>query len=137
MAKKEKEVKQKSSYFKEMKAELKKVVWPTPKELVNNTVAVIGFVLIIAIIVFVLDFCFDNLNKYGITRLQESVQSSFQTTEGSENTSENDNNNETSENNEEGSTNESKTDSENLENINAQNSNEQKATENNNTESNE
>ena len=36
MAKKEKkETKQKSSYFKEMKAELKKVVWPTPKELAN------------------------------------------------------------------------------------------------------
>ena len=81
MAKKEKkDAKQKSSYFKEMKAELKKVVWPTPKELVNNTVAVIVFVLVIAIIVFVLDFCFDNLNKYGITRLQEKVQSSFQTT---------------------------------------------------------
>ena len=85
MAKKEKVGKEKkqTSYFKEMKAELKKVVWPTPKELFNNTVAVIVFVLIIAVIVFVLDFCFDNLNKYGITRLQEKVQSSLQTTENS------------------------------------------------------
>ena len=63
MAKKEKkETKQKSSYFKEMKAELKKVVWPTPKELANNTVAVIAFVFIIALIVFICDFCFDNKN---------------------------------------------------------------------------
>lgn len=79
MAKKEvKEKKQKNtSYFKEMKAELKKVVWPTPKELLNNTVAVIGFVIIIAVIVFILDLCFDNVNKYGITKLQEKVQTSF------------------------------------------------------------
>ncbi len=131
MAKKEKkETKQKSSYFKEMKAELKKVVWPTPKELVNNTVAVIAFVLIIAIIVFVCDFCFDNLNKYGITRLQEKVQSSFQTTNDSEdNTSEEQN--ETSENTDENT--ESNTE-ENLENIEVNSSTENQE---NNTESNE
>ena len=131
MAKKEKkETKQKSSYFKEMKAELKKVVWPTPKELVNNTVAVIAFVLIIAIIVFVCDFCFDNLNKYGLTRLKEKVQSSFQTTNDSEdNTSEEQN--ETSENTDENT--ESNTE-ENLENIEVNSSTENQE---NNTESNE
>ena len=87
MAKKEKDVKekkQKSNYFKEMKAELKKVVWPTPKELANNTFAVLVFVVILAIIVFILDFAFDNLNKYGITTMQEKVQSSFQATEDSQ-----------------------------------------------------
>ena len=88
MAKKEKEEKQKSSYFKEMKTELKKVVWPTPKELVNNTLAVIVFVICIAVIVFISDIVFDNLNKYGITALQEKVISSFQTTDASENTTE-------------------------------------------------
>ncbi len=134
MAKKEKkETKQKSSYFKEMKAELKKVVWPTPKELANNTAAVIAFVFIIALIVFICDFCFDNLNKYGITKMQEKVQSSFQTTNDSENntseeqneTSENTNNSEeNSENNSEG----------NLENIEVNASSENQE---NNTESNE
>ena len=54
--------------------EVKKVVWPTPKELVNNTVAVIAFVIIIAIIVFVCDFFFYNLNKYAIKNFQEKVQ---------------------------------------------------------------
>ena len=128
MAKKEKkDAKQKSSYFKEMKAELKKVVWPTPKELVNNTVAVIVFVLVIAIIVFVLDFCFDNLNKYGITRLQEKVQSSFQTTNDSDDN--NEVSNETTESETENSENNEST--ENLENISVENSEE------NNTESNE
>ena len=128
MAKKEKkDAKQKSSYFKEMKAELKKVVWPTPKELVNNTVAVIVFVLVIAIIVFVLDFCFDNLNKYGITRLQEKVQSSFQTTNDSEDN--NEVSNETTDSETEKIENNEST--ENLENISVENSEE------NNTESNE
>ena len=128
MAKKEKkDAKQKSSYFKEMKAELKKVVWPTPKELVNNTVAVIAFVLVIAIIVFVLDFFFDNLNKYGITRLQEKVQSSFQTTNDSEDN--NEVSNETTDSETENSENNEST--ENLENISVENSEE------NNTESNE
>ena len=130
MAKKEKkDAKQKSSYFKEMKAELKKVVWPTPKELVNNTIAVIAFVLIIAIIVFVLDFCFDGLNKYGLTRLQEKVQSSFQSTDDSNNVSENQNGtSENTENNNENSENNSI--EENLENISTE-------TTENNTESNE
>ena len=91
MAKKEKEVKEKkTSYFKGMKQELKKVTWPTPKELFNNTVAVIGFVLIIAIIVFILDFCFDNLNKNVFTKFQEKVQTTFKVeeTENEENSSE-------------------------------------------------
>lgn len=129
MAKKEKkETKQKSSYFKEMKAELKKVVWPTPKELANNTAAVIAFVFIIALIVFICDFCFDNLNKYGITKMQEKVQSSFQTTNDSENNT-SEEQNDTSENTDENTDNSE----ENLENINVE------ATENqeNNTESNE
>ena len=83
MAKKDKEVKEKkTSYFKAMRAELKKVTWPTPKELVNNTVAVISFVLIIALIVFVLDTCFNEANK-GVTKLQEKVQTSFNADEES------------------------------------------------------
>ena len=130
MAKKEKkEAKQKNSYFKEMKAELKKVVWPTPKELFNNTVAVIGFVLIIAIIVFVLDFCCDNINKYGISRLQEKVHSSLQKSDDSNNEAANENTadqNETSGNGEENSTVEENNDNsseENLENVTVQEEN--------------
>lgn len=134
MAKKEKkETKQKSSYFKEMKAELKKVVWPTPKELANNTVAVIAFVFIIALIVFICDFCFDNLNKYGITKMQEKVQSSFQTTNDSENNT-SEEQNDTSENTDENTDNsEENSNEENLENINVESTENQE----NNTESNE
>ena len=120
-----------------MKAELKKVVWPTPKELANNTAAVIAFVFIIALIVFICDFCFDNLNKYGITKMQEKVQSSFQTTNDSENNT-SEEQNETSENTDE-NTNNSEENSgsnseENLENIEVNSSTENQE---NNTESNE
>ena len=79
MAKKEKETnnKQKRHFFKDMKAELKKVIWPTPKQTANNTLAVIGFTIAIAIIVFVLDVCFDAINKNGVVALQEKVKSSY------------------------------------------------------------
>ena len=52
MAKKEtKKEKNKKSFFKDFKAELKKVNWPTPKQLLNNTIAVITIVFITAAIV--------------------------------------------------------------------------------------
>lgn len=79
MAKKEakankKEVnKNKKSFAKDFKAELKKVIWPTPKQLVNNTVAVVTIVLITAAIVFVLDLAFESVNKYGVNKIKEAV----------------------------------------------------------------
>ena len=60
---KEKSSKDKTHFMKDFKAELKRVIWPTPKQLFNNTVAVITIVLITAIIVFVLDFAFEKLKK--------------------------------------------------------------------------
>ena len=76
MAKKDstnKEKKEKKHYFKDFKAELKKVIWPTPKQLGNNTVTVIVLVLLTALIVFVLDFVFESMNTYGINKLKEMV----------------------------------------------------------------
>ena len=63
MAKDSKDKKEKKHFFKDFKAELKKVIWPTPKQLVNNTVAVITIVIIVAVIVFVLDFVFGRMNS--------------------------------------------------------------------------
>ena len=65
----------KKSFGKDFKAELKRVIWPTPKQLFNNTVAVITVVLITAAIVFVLDLAFESLNTYGINKLKEAVES--------------------------------------------------------------
>ena len=73
--KSKKDVKNKRHFFKDFKAELKKVVWPTPKQLVNSTVAVIVMVLVIALIVFVLDMSFEAMNHYGINKLQTVLKS--------------------------------------------------------------
>ena len=63
----------KKSFGKDFKAELKRVIWPTPKQLFNNTVAVITVVLITAAIVFALDFVFESINTYGINKLKQTV----------------------------------------------------------------
>src|SRR5574344_40462 len=81
MAKEEKKLKKENKhFFKDFKAELKKVIWPTPKQLANNTVAVITIVLITAAIVFVLDLAFGALNTYGIDKLKTKVESKNQST---------------------------------------------------------
>ena len=86
MAKKESknESKVKKHFFKDFKAELKKVIWPTPKQLVNNTIAVVTIVLITAVVVFALDAVFDLGNKYGITKLQSIVDEKFNSEEEKE-----------------------------------------------------
>lgn len=76
MAKKEINKEKKTKNFgKELKSELKKVSWPTFKQLVNNTTAVITIVLIVSAIVFVLDVCFESLNDFGIGKLKALVSS--------------------------------------------------------------
>ena len=73
-----KQGKEKKHFMKDFKAELKKVSWPTPKQLVNNTISVIVItvVLITAAIVFALDFIFESANTYGIDKIKELVESS-------------------------------------------------------------
>ena len=87
MAKKESknENKVKKHFFKDFKAELKKVIWPAPKQLVNNTGVVISIVLITAALVFALDAVFDLGNKYGITKLQSIVNEKFNSEEETNN----------------------------------------------------
>ena len=68
-----KEKKEKKHFFKDFKAELKKVIWPTPKQLINSTMAVITIVLITAVIVFVLDLVFKAMDDYGINKLRDAI----------------------------------------------------------------
>ena len=42
-------------YFRELRSELKKVVWSTPKQVLKNTLIVIACVLIVGIFVWVFD----------------------------------------------------------------------------------
>ena len=44
-----------SAAFKNMAAELKKVAWPSRKDLINYSIVVISFVVILALIVGLLD----------------------------------------------------------------------------------
>jgi len=60
-------------FWKDFKAELKKVIWPSPKQVANNTTAVITIVLLTAIIVFVLDLTFETLNTHGVDKLRSIV----------------------------------------------------------------
>ena len=78
VTKKEKKEKNanKNSGLKGIKTELKKVTWPTPKELVNKTIAVIVSVLIVALIVFVLDVVFKNVYNLGTKGLKSLVGTS-------------------------------------------------------------
>ena len=42
-------------YFRELRSELKKVVWPTPKQVLKNTLIVLACVLVVGVFVFVVD----------------------------------------------------------------------------------
>lgn len=80
MAKQEKEKKNQKHFWKDFKAELKKVIWPTKKQLANNTMVVIAMVLVTTVIVLLLDLAFEALNTYGINKLKGTVQDSISTT---------------------------------------------------------
>ena len=86
MAKNDKKtVKENKHFFKDFKAEIKKVIWPSSKQLVNTTIAIITMVIVVSAIVFVLDLVFDASNKYGLTKLQESVRNVNSVSSESEN----------------------------------------------------
>jgi preprotein translocase subunit SecE len=72
---------QKSSFIKESRAELKKVSWPTPKELANDTATVIGIVLVVAIIVVILDFLFLRFNEDVLYKAEQNIRNKATTTQ--------------------------------------------------------
>ncbi len=45
-----------AKWFREMKSELKKVVWPSGKQLLNNTLIVLCAVAIVGVILFAFDW---------------------------------------------------------------------------------
>lgn len=96
MAKQEKEKNNQKHFWRDFKAELKKVIWPTKKQLANNTLVVIAMVLVTTVTVLVLDLAFEALNTYGINRVKKAVQDSISTTvdEGENNSEEEHNNDE-------------------------------------------
>lgn len=68
-AKKEKEKEKKPNFFvrsgkrivkwaRDLRSEMKKIVWPTGKQVINNTLIVIACIFVIGVFVWVLDFLF-------------------------------------------------------------------------------
>ena len=43
-------------YFRELRSELKKVVWPTPQQVLKNAAIVVGCVIAIGIFIWLFDF---------------------------------------------------------------------------------
>lgn len=50
---------------REIRAELKKVIWPSRTQLINNTVTVLAFCLVVGAIIWIADF--------GFTKIAETV----------------------------------------------------------------
>ena len=50
-------------WFREMRSELKKVVWPSKRQLINNTLVVLACVAVVSIFLFVFDTIASNLIK--------------------------------------------------------------------------
>ena len=73
-AKKKVNDKNERHFLKDVKAELKKVIWPTPKQLLNNTLAVLAIVIVVGVIVFALDVCFEKINSLGVEILKTVVE---------------------------------------------------------------
>jgi preprotein translocase subunit SecE len=45
-----------AKWFREMRSELKKVVWPTPKQIVNNTAVALAVMAASSVAIWALDF---------------------------------------------------------------------------------
>ena len=52
-------------YFRELRSELKKVVWPTPQQGLKNTLIVVACVLVVGVFIWLFDF----VAQTGITAL--------------------------------------------------------------------
>ena len=63
--------KDKRHFFKDVKAELKKVIWPTGKELFSNTAVVLAVVVVVSVLIFVLDLIFGELNKLEVREIEK------------------------------------------------------------------
>lgn len=50
-------------FLKDAKTELKKVVWPTPKQALVSTSVVVVFVIILSVFLGVMDFCLTKIIK--------------------------------------------------------------------------
>ena len=48
-------------FFKDLKSEFKKIVWPSRKQIIKNTAVVISGMLIVGICIWIIDYVFINI----------------------------------------------------------------------------
>ena len=60
-------------YFLELRSELKKVVWPTPQQVLKNTLIVLACVLVVGVFIWV----FDLVAQVGIDALIRGAHALF------------------------------------------------------------
>ena len=54
-------------YFRELRSELKKVVWPTPQQVLKNTLIVLACVVVVGVFIWLFDVVGDMLIKWLIS----------------------------------------------------------------------
>ena len=57
-------------YFRELRSELKKVVWPTPKQVLKNALVVLACVVVVGVFIWLFDF----VAQFGINALISAVK---------------------------------------------------------------
>lgn len=55
-------------FAKDIRTELKKVIWPTRDQLINNTVSVLGICLVIGIVIWVSDTVLGKVVEWTLSR---------------------------------------------------------------------
>jgi len=61
-------------WFREMRSELKKVVWPTPKQIVNNTFVALTVMACAAVLIWALDLAAGEIFVAIITYIPRLIQ---------------------------------------------------------------
>ena len=54
-------------YFRELRSELKKVVWPTPQQVLKNTLIVLACVVVVGVFIWLFDVVGDLIIKWLIS----------------------------------------------------------------------
>ena len=61
-------------YFRELRSELKKVVWPTPQQVLKNTLIVAACVLVVGVFIWLFD-AVANIGIDALITLTQSIKS--------------------------------------------------------------
>lgn len=55
-------------FFKDIRTELKKVIWPSRDQLINNTISVLAICFLVGIVIWASDTLFGKIIEWTLTR---------------------------------------------------------------------